>query len=274
MDNVREITSLDDLKDLPVKDPDPIEMVWEQGGKICRMKIDVKRPGKTPSDYASLRVEYLHAKRKAETPVFDTPNGLARYPDEGMHNRLIRERCIRSPAFLKNEGIDKSDVLAPEFWAGLDLKLLPVAGIDGDFFYDWETLQTPKGFLLKQIESLAKLEASSRTKSLNDVPIPPQARSTTPSSRPTTNGPGRPDSSEGSSDSKTPSGSDSPLPPSPTPNSSHPPTRPLDTSSVSAPSSPERSASPTSPMEEKKYGSDPTSPQRKMKVKTIQRPAR
>jgi hypothetical protein len=267
MDLIHEVNSLDDLKDVPVKEPDPIEMVWDQGGQVCRMKVVVKRPGKTSSAYAALRLEYLAARRKAETPIFDTPNAVARYPDEGLHNRLLRQKCIVSPAFLNNEGIEQSDVLPPEFWASLDLKLMPIAGLDGDFFYDWESLQTHKDFLVRQFELLAKSEGSSLTKSSNDAPTP-EERSTTPDSLPTTNGHGNSPSSDVPSGSGTLSGSGSPpqrwqeksSEPQPIPSSGN--------SSVKPPLPPVTSVSRSSQMDASASSSARTSRNR-MQVRTV-----
>lgn len=235
MPAVVEVTSLDDLKDVPVQPLDPIEVVWTQGGKLCRMKVQVKRP----SDYEGFPVAYMQSKRDAETPVWK--DKAKTFPHEGAHNRLLRQETIVAPEFLKDEGIEKSGKLEPDFFAQLHRRLLLIAGVDGDFFADWAQMRLPKASVLRLAESLAGSEESSPTKSSNAAAPPPVAL--TPVASPTTTeSPGKESSPSASSDSGTTSGSAPPSPASPAPASPRRRTLSSATSSESPPSPRARSA--------------------------------
>lgn len=235
MPDIVEVTSLDDLEGVPIVEPDPLEVVWTQGGKLCRMKVVVKRP----ADYEGFPTAYMATKREAEMPAWK--DKVRTFPHEGAHTKLLRDETIVSPAFLKEDGIEKSGKLDPDFFAQLHRKLLLVAGVDGDFFADWAQMRLPKAAVLRLAESQSGSEDSSPTKSSPDA-APQTDVSMPPVLPPTTTSPGKEVSSSAPTASATTSGSASPPPASPPRVSPRRRTLTSATSSGSPPSQPGRSA--------------------------------
>lgn len=158
-----EVTSLNDVLGDPNEPLEPIDVVWQQGGRLHHMKVEVRRP----KDYDAFPIRYMSEKQEAMIPEYDA-DGNETFPGKDAPDMLLRRECVMEPKFLHNKRDKLSHKLGPDFFSQLHRRLMLTAGIDGDFFLDWAMLQTPKAAVL-QSSGFRNTSASSRTKSESDA---------------------------------------------------------------------------------------------------------
>lgn len=181
--------------------PEPIKLVWDlppsekhPRGRIQRLTIETRFPN--DAWLLGIRFQTELKQKIRETKTDEKGNTVLAHPLADLE-ALCKEVVVR-PTWLHNESALqklKETMPSPTF-AELRRKLMLTAGLDGDFFADYQRLTVPQTLLLSALESASgsgsTLPPSTPTGQGNSSPGPSTTGDAAPkpveSASPTTSG--------------------------------------------------------------------------------------